>query len=123
MATPHRHTRNQIAEIKEAAVGIQPHEIALCGRLAERVADGQLTFTVQEQRQVDAIHVRTVGDRSELVDVSGEQPTLFDKPITHDGGPDKADGAPSDGDIEDAVDAEFEEAAKAKARKTKRKAK
>jgi hypothetical protein len=37
MATPHRHTRNQIAEIQEAAVGIQPHEIALCGRLAERV--------------------------------------------------------------------------------------
>ena len=124
--TAHRHTRNQIAEVQEMGQDLQPYEQALCNRLAARVAAGHLTFSVQEQRQVDAMHSRTVGDRSTLVPVPGEEPTLFDKrvqpvdAVTHDGGPDRADGAPSDGDLSDEFEEDFATVAKAKRKATKK---
>jgi hypothetical protein len=131
-----RTTRNKLAEIQDKATGLTPLELRQVGELAEQVAAGIEIFSARSARVVDAVHrLRVQG--STLVDTPGEQPTLFDydcggrrceahtDAVTHDGGPDKVDGAPSDGDTSAAADAdaEFEAAAKRKAAKAKRKAK
>lgn len=122
-----RTTRNKLAEIQDKGEGLTPLELRQVGELAEQVAAGVKIFSGVAARVVDAVHgLRVTG--SALVDVSGEQPTLFDydcggrrgghaDAVTHDGGPDKVDGAPSNGDTLD--DGEFE--AVAKAAKAKRK--